>query len=62
MIPRLYRRTIFVHSKDHADIVEEDPLPTKLIRKSESAEESTDTEEDFDESDDIPRRTRNRRN
>ena len=50
----IVQKTIFVHSKDHADIVEEDPLPTKLIRKSESAEESTDTEEDSDESDDIP--------
>ena len=48
----IVQKTIFVHSKDHADIVEEDPLPTKLIRKSESAEESTDTEEDSDEFDD----------
>lgn len=50
----IVQKTIFVHSKDHADIVEEDPLPTKLIRKSESTEESTDAEEDSDESDDIP--------
>lgn len=48
----IVQKTIFVHSKDHADIVEEDPLPTKLIRKSEPTEESTDTEEDTDEFDD----------
>lgn len=50
----IVQKTIFVHSKDHADIVEEDPLPTKLIRKTpEESEEVEDPSDEDDEADDL---------